>query len=310
MIKVQNLSKKYGPHTALENVEFTIPDGKVVGFLGPNGAGKSTTMKILTGLMKPTTGSVLLDGHDISENPLEVQKRIGYLPEIPPLYDDMTVREYLKFVCELKQVEKSKIKEYVEDTISKVKLGEVAHRLIAKLSKGYRQRVGLAQAIVSKPKFVILDEPTSGFDPQQVSEFKSLIKSLAGQCTVFLSSHILADVESICSEIIVLNKGHVIAQGSYTDIQKKWKQRHQVRVQVDRPAPDWDKALQSIDGVTGVRVSEDGTSVVIEHTKDDVTNEVLQLAMQHGLRILNVDNQAQNLEELFLDLTKNKESAP
>lgn len=310
MIKVQNLSKKYGPHTALENVEFTIPDGKVVGFLGPNGAGKSTTMKILTGLMKPTTGSVLLDGHDISENPLEVQKRIGYLPEIPPLYDDMTVREYLKFVCELKQVEKSKIKEYVEDAIFKVKLTEVAHRVIAKLSKGYRQRVGLAQAIVSKPKFVILDEPTSGFDPQQVSEFKSLIKSLAGQCTVFLSSHILADVESICSEIIVLNKGHVIAQGSYTDIQKKWKQKHQVRVQVDRPAPDWDEALKKIDGVTGVRVSEDGTSVVIEHTKDDVTNEILQLAMQQGLRILNVDNQAQNLEELFLDLTKNKESAP
>lgn len=310
MINVVDISKHYGPHVALERVSFVVPHGRVVGFLGPNGAGKSTTMRILTGLMKPSTGSVVIDGMDISQKTIEVQKIMGYLPDIPPLYDDMTVREYLSFVCALKQVDHKLISSYVDEAIARVNLSEVAHRLNLKLSKGFRQRVGLAQAIVAKPKVVILDEPTSGFDPQQVSEFKALIKSLTGQCTIFLSSHQLADVESICSEIIVLNKGQLIAQGSFVDIQKKWKQRNQLRVKVDRAAPGWEDQLSKIPGVTSVVISSDGTLATIDHGQQDVTNKVLQSAMQQGLRILNVDNQLQNLEELFLDLTRNTGAQP
>lgn len=307
MIKVENLSKNYGPYAALKKVDFSISQGKVVGFLGPNGAGKTTTLKILMGLMRPTSGRVFIDGQNISQHRLEVQTKVGYLPDVAPLYDDMTVTEYLSFVCALKKVDQLKIKNLVDEILIKTHLTDVAHRMNGKLSKGFRQRVGLAQALVAKPKVVILDEPTSGFDPQQISEFKHLIKSLEGQTTVLLSSHQLADVESICSDVIVLHRGEVVTSGSFTDIQKKWKQNQQLKIQVDRSAQDWKTELLKISGVVMVHLDSQGTTVFIDHGAHEITNEVLQSAIQQGLRILNVEQQKQSLEELFLDLTKPQE---
>ncbi|HVK60847.1 MAG TPA: ABC transporter ATP-binding protein, partial [Bdellovibrionales bacterium] len=207
MIEVENLTKSYGPHRAIDGLSFKIKKGEVVGFLGPNGAGKTTTMKIITGFMAPTEGSVRVAGFDVFEDPIEVKKRIGYLPETPPVYGEMTVESYLRFVANLKGVEKSRVSELVERSMEKTDLTSVRRRLIQNLSKGYRQRVGISQALVSDPEVLILDEPTVGLDPRQVAEVRSLIKELAGHHTIILSTHILPEVQASCEKIIIIDRG-------------------------------------------------------------------------------------------------------
>ncbi|RYZ64994.1 MAG: ABC transporter ATP-binding protein, partial [Proteobacteria bacterium] len=214
MIQVDQLTKNYGPHRAVDSLSFSVRKGEVVGFLGPNGAGKTTTMKIITGFMAASSGSVRVGGYDVFENPIEVKRKIGYLPETPPVYGEMTVESYLKFVARLKGVEKSRLKSLVDRAIEKTDLGSVRKRLIQNLSKGYRQRVGISQALVSDPEVLILDEPTVGLDPRQVAEVRSLIKELAGQHTIILSTHILPEVQASCQRIVIINKGKIVMQDS------------------------------------------------------------------------------------------------
>ena len=213
MIEVKNLTKQYGSNLALNHISFSLEEGTILGFLGPNGAGKSTTMNIITGYISPTEGSITVDGFDTLENPLEAKKRIGYLPEIPPLYTDMTVKEYLNFMYDLKKVKLPR-KEHIEEICSLVKIDDVYHRLIANLSKGYRQRVGIAQALLGNPPVLILDEPTVGLDPKQIIEIRNLIKGLGRKHTVILSSHILSEVQAVCERVIVINRGSIVADGT------------------------------------------------------------------------------------------------
>ncbi len=211
MIEVKNLTKKFGPHTAVNNISFVVNDGEIVGFLGPNGAGKTTTMNMMTGFISSTEGSVKINGFDILENPIKAKQHLGYLPDVPPVYGDMTVSEYLHFVCDLKKVKKSDRNFMITDILNTTQLKDVKDRLIKNLSKGYRQRVGLAQALVGNPDVLILDEPTSGLDPKQIIEMRELIKKLGKKHTVILSSHILNEVSEICDKIIIINKGKIVS---------------------------------------------------------------------------------------------------
>ena len=220
MIEVSGLTKKYGSRYAIEDVSFSINAGEVVGLLGPNGAGKSTTMKILTGYMSPTSGTAKICGYDVFSDPLEVKKRIGYLPENPPLYLDMTVQDYLVYAAQLKSVPSKLCISYVQEALQKTQLTEVKNRIIKNLSKGYKQRVGVAQAIVSKPEVLVLDEPTVGLDPKQVTEIRDLINSLKHQHTIIVSTHILSEVEATCSKIVIIHQGKIVAQELIENIQK------------------------------------------------------------------------------------------
>ena len=220
MIELRHVTKRYGAVEALHDVSFRAPEGQIVGLLGQNGAGKSTTLNILTGYLPPTSGQVLVDGMDLLQNARECKRLIGYLPEKPPLYDEMTVRSYLRFVCELKEVQKSAIAAHVEDIIRTCGLSEVAHRLIGHLSKGYRQRVGVAQALLGSPKLIILDEPTVGLDPAQVIELRRLIRELGRTHTVILSSHILSEVKAVCDKALILSQGHLAAVVDLTEEQR------------------------------------------------------------------------------------------
>ena len=210
MIEVRNLVKKYGNHTAVDNLSFTVKDGQVYGFLGPNGAGKSTTMNIIIGYLSATDGEVIINGHNIFEEPEEAKKCIGYLPEIPPLYSDMTVKEYLQFVAELKKVPKKERAEQIEKAMQMTNIVDMQHRLMKHLSKGYKQRVGLAQAIIGFPEIIILDEPTVGLDPKQIIEIRDLIKELSKEHTIILSSHIMQEISAVCDHVLIINKGHII----------------------------------------------------------------------------------------------------
>ena len=220
MIEVRNLVKKYGSHMAVNHLNFTIEKGKIYGFLGPNGAGKSTTMNMITGYIASTEGEILIDGHNILEEPEEAKKKIGYLPEIPPLYVDMTVSEYLKFVAELKSIPKEKRSGNINEVMSTTKLQSVKDRLIKNLSKGYRQRVGLAQALLGYPEIIILDEPTVGLDPKQIIEIRDLIKSLGNKHTVILSSHILSEVSAVCDHVLIIDKGKLVASDTPENLSK------------------------------------------------------------------------------------------
>lgn len=222
MIEVKGLTKKYGPHTAIEDLNFTIEKGNVYGFLGPNGAGKSTTMNIMTGCLALTEGTVLVDGFDIVKNPVEAKKRIGYLPEIPPVYLDMTVEEYLLFVAKVKGVEKEELKNQVESALARTKTTGVKGRLIKHLSKGYRQRVGIAQAIIGNPEIIILDEPTVGLDPKQIIEIRELIRDLGKTHTVILSSHILSEIKSVANRMLIISRGKIVENDTAENIEKKY----------------------------------------------------------------------------------------
>lgn len=311
MIQVTGLSKKYGSHVAVSNVSFTVNDGEILGFLGPNGAGKSTTMNILTGYLSPTTGSVLIDGYDILENPNEAKMRIGYLPEQPPLYLDMTVKEYLGFIYDLKKVKFPK-DPHINEICRLVKIEDVKGRLIKNLSKGYKQRVGLAQALVGNPDVLILDEPTVGLDPKQIIEIRSLITELGKNHTVILSSHILSEIQAVCERIIVINHGRLIADGNPEELSKALSDDHALTVRVGGPKTEVAKLISTISGVSkvtclGVHEQSSNDFVVELDGKADIRRELFSRLADRKWPLLMMKTNEMSLEQIFLRLTEMSE---
>lgn len=309
MIQVENLVKRYGNHTAVDGLSFTVEKGQIYGFLGPNGAGKSTTMNIMTGYIAASSGTVLIDGHDILKEPLKAKKCIGYLPEIPPLYTDMTVWEYLLFVAELKKVPGKERMDHVEEIIEKIKLTQVEDRLIKNLSKGYKQRVGLAQALIGYPEVIILDEPMVGLDPKQIIEMRDLIKGLAKEHTIILSSHILSEVSAICDHIMIIAKGKLVASGSPEELQEKMQAKAELEVLVLGKQKQIEKTLQALDMVdayTFEEGKEEGSLLIRISAKDnaDIRKELSVALSGAGLPILSMNRMEKSLEDIFLEVTE------
>lgn len=309
MIEVRDLCKVYGQRKAIDNLNFTVNKGEVVGFLGPNGAGKSTTMKIITGFMAPSHGSAKVAGYDVFENPIEVKRHIGYLPETPPVYTDMYVQDYLAFVAQLKGVEKNKINQLVNRAIEKTNLGPVQKRLIGNLSKGFRQRVGIAQALVSNPEVLILDEPTVGLDPKQVAEIRDLIKELRGHHTIILSTHILPEVQATCERIIIIHQGKIVAQDSLTNLSMRMTGSRKVSVKVRRPSEDMQSMLS---GIAGVQKVERGNStqdwILDTKESEDVVEEIASRIVQKNMGLVEISSAKADLEDIFLKLTYGQEA--
>ncbi len=303
MIEVKDLSKTYGDRPAIRGLNFTVQKGEVVGFLGPNGAGKSTTMKIITGYMAPSSGEVKVAGFDVFEDPIEVKRRIGYLPETPPVYTDMYVKDFLRFVANLKGVPRDKVTAMVNASLEKTGLGDVQGRLIGNLSKGFRQRVGLAQALVSDPEILILDEPTVGLDPKQVSEMRSLIKSLKGQHTIILSTHILPEVQANCEKVIIINGGRIVAEDSLSGLSKRMSGGgHSVTVKVRRNQDAVAKTLAAVAGV--LRVKNSGNFIEVEcDGSEDSVEKVAAHVVASGAGLVELQVQALALEDIFIKLT-------
>ena len=308
MIKVTGLSKRYGTHLAVDNVNFEIKKGEVIGFLGPNGAGKSTIMNILTGYLSMTQGKVEIDGFDVSEYPEEAKKRIGYLPEIPPLYIDMKVREYLNFIYDLKKVSFPK-KPHIDEILKLVKIDNVQNRLIKNLSKGYRQRVGLAQALVGNPDVLILDEPTVGLDPKQIIEIRNLIARLGKNHTIILSSHILSEIQAVCKRVIIINKGQLIADDDAEVLSKKLSNDKSLTARIIAPERDMLDALRTVKGVKEVVAlgkKEDGAfDYHIEPENGaDIRAAVFDRVVDRGKTLLSLSSNSVSLEQIFLRLTE------
>ncbi len=306
MIEVRNLVKKYGNILAVDDLNFTVEDGQIYGFLGPNGAGKSTTMNIITGCLAATSGEVLIDGHDIFKEPRAAKALIGFLPEQPPLYPDMTPREYLDFVAEMKGVRKAERSQQVEAVIEKTGLLEVQDRLIKNISKGYKQRVGLAQAIIGDPKVIILDEPTVGLDPAQIIETRSLIKSLSESHIVIFSSHILSEVSEICSRILIISDGRLVAEDTAENLESRFVTTPVLTVSIKGDADAVCAGLQTLEGITDMQIAEGAngtTDVVLTCEKGVDLKEPLALAMlQNGCLILRLEESRASLEDAFMEL--------
>ena len=309
MIEVKNLVKNYGKYEAVKGISFKVDTGEVVGFLGPNGAGKSTTMNIITGYISASSGEVSIDGFDILKNPKEAKKRIGYLPEIPPLYTDMTVTEYLEFVADLKGIKKNEIKPMLADIMDKIKITHVSGKVIKNLSKGYRQRVGLAQALVGYPEVLILDEPTVGLDPKQIIEIRDVIKDLSKTHTIILSSHILSEVSAVCNRVIIINKGRVIAVDTPERLSDNLGQNSiKVKVKGDRDAVL--SAFKEDTAFTSAEeeyTNEDGTvELVIKGAENtDPREAAFDNAVRNGFKLLMLKSDKMSLEEVFLQVTEN-----
>jgi ABC-2 type transport system ATP-binding protein len=299
MIEVQNLTKKYGELTAVRNLSFKVEEGKIWGLLGPNAAGKTTTMRILTGYLPATDGRAFVAGFDVFEQPDEVKKVIGYLPEIVPLYPEMTVSGYLEFVAEIKQVQSAKRKEAVGSALRSAALEDVRGRLIKNISRGFKQRVGIAQALIHDPKVLILDEPTVGLDPAQIREIRELIKGLRGERTVMLSTHILAEVTQVCDGVVIINEGQLMAAGSLEDLTASFRTKDGVVVRFRKAGPEAAELVRRIPGVDGV--AADGDELRVEWAPGrDLRDEVTRLAVEKGLGLQEMRPVAMNLEELYL----------
>ena len=313
MIEVEHLTKNYGLVTAIRDVSFSVAAGQIVGFLGPNGAGKSTAMRILACFMPASSGTARVAGHDVFRESMEVRRRIGYLPESVPLYTDMRVAPYLDFVAEVKGVPRAERRRKVADVMDRCMVADVQNRLIGKLSKGYRQRVGLAQAIVSDPEVLILDEPTIGLDPKQITEIRSLIKSLAGQHTVILSTHILPEVSILCDAVIILNKGAIVAQGPIDALVEQFFPTARVEVEIVGPSAAVRDRIRAIPGVLSVQdqagTNGDGRYVVEAARGRDVRAEIFQLAAQQRWDLLELKRVGMTLEEVFIRVVAGEEAA-
>jgi len=308
LIKIENLTKRYGQHIAVDNLNFTVNEGEVVGFLGPNGAGKSTTMNIITGYISATEGTVTVDGYDILDNPEEVKKRIGYMPELPPLYVDMTVKEYLDFVFEIKKANTKNKKQEMERIMELVKITDVQNRLIKNLSKGYKQRVGLAQALVGNPPVLILDEPTVGLDPKQIIEIRNLIKDLGRKHTVILSSHILPEVSAVCERVIIINKGRIVASDTPENLSKRLGESSKLSIRIAANEKQAVKVLRDVPGIKYVEAQgvkePDTVDVWVEAEKDiDVRRPIFNALSRAGYPILQMKSMDLTLEEIFLQVT-------
>jgi ABC-2 type transport system ATP-binding protein len=307
MIEVKNLTKQYGDKRGVDNISFTVKEGEILGFLGPNGAGKSTTMNILTGYLSATDGVAKIGDFDILENPMEAKKCIGYLPEQPPLYLDMTVKEYLNFIYDLKHCKLPR-EHHIEQVCSVVKIKNVYHRLIKNLSKGYKQRVGLAQALIGNPKVLILDEPTVGLDPKQIIEIRNLIKGLSAQHTIILSSHILPEVQAVCDRIVVINEGKLVADDTESNLSNKLTKDKRFTVRIEGDLEAIMKVLDKVEQIKSIvehGEKEDGVfEFVIEGVEEsDVRREVFDSVTAAGFRILELRPTEMSLEDIFLKLT-------
>jgi ABC-2 type transport system ATP-binding protein len=308
MVKIQNLTKYYGEIKAIEDVSFNVSKGEILGFLGPNGAGKTTTMNILTGYIPSTSGTVRVDGYEIMEEPREVKKRIGYMPELPPLYMDMTVTDFLDFCSALKEVDKKEWKSQKDDIMELVKITHVRHRLIRNLSKGYRQRVGLAQALVGAPDVLVLDEPTVGLDPKQIIEIRKLIKALGKNHTIILSSHILPEVSAVCERVVIINEGKIVAIDKPSELSKNLGDYSRFTMTIAGPEKKVKELLQQIYGVKYIEVQsnikDDEYSYIIEADKDlDIRRPVFHKLAEVGYPILELKSLSLSLEDVFLQLT-------
>ena len=311
MIEIQNVSKRYGNKLAVNDVSFTIKKGEILGFLGRNGAGKSTTMNIVTGYISASSGRVLLDGHDILEEPREVKRRIGYLPEMPPLYMDMTVDEYLKFVCAIKDVKPSYVKSHLDDITELIRITDVRKRLIKNLSKGYKQRVGMAQALVGNPEVVIMDEPTVGLDPKQIIEIRKLIKQLGEDHTIVLSSHILNEVADVCERVVIINQGKIVAQDTLDNLTKNISDTSRFRLRIAGAERDVYKAIRDIPGTRSVDEmgckEPDSYDFLVEADRGaDIRRPLFNQMAKMGCPILMLRPMDIELEDIFLQLTTDK----
>jgi len=313
LIEAISLAKHYGSLVAIQDVSFTVEKGEIVGFLGPNAAGKTTTMRILTGYMPPTSGTARIAGFDVVEQPLEVRRRIGYLPENVPLYEDMTVRDYLSYMGTLRGVPRRDLSRRVAEVMDAVKLDDCADTLIFKLSKGYRQRVGLAQALVHRPEVLILDEPTVGLDPGQVIEVRQLIKSLGGQHTVILSTHILSEASAVCGRVIIIHEGRIVAADTPENLTRRLRGSQRILLEVRGPADEVASLVRSVEGVVHVEASEnrDGTAnLVVDAVPDrEVRESIAGAVVNAGWGLRKLQPVSMSLEDVFLKLTRDEELA-
>lgn len=312
LIEVKNLVKKYGNNVAVDNLSFTVEEGQIYGFLGPNGAGKSTTMNIITGYIASTSGQVLVNGHDILEEPEAAKKNIGYLPEIPPLYMDMTVLEYLTFVAELKKIAKTEKNKMIQEIMNLVKIDDMCNRLIKNLSKGYRQRVGLAQALIGYPEVIILDEPTVGLDPKQIIEIRDLIKSLGKKHTIILSSHILSEVSAVCDYVMIISHGKLVASDSTENLGKLALKENTLEVTVKGTKEDAEDVLMNMEILSDQEYSvtqRQNESDLIIKTKEniDVRENLFYELARRNMPIMKMIVNSKSLEDVFLKLTDTSE---
>jgi len=321
MIKVEGLTKRYARNVAVDHISFEVEKGQIVGFLGPNGAGKTTTMRMLTCFMPPTEGSAEVAGFDVRENPMEVKRRIGYLPETPPVYPEMEVIEYLDFVGRIKGVPKASLKSRIDEVMQKTAVTDVRNKEIGKLSKGYRQRVGLAQAIVHNPDVLILDEPTSGLDPHQIIETRDLIKGLSGDHTIILSTHILPEVEATCQRVMIINRGKLVAQDTMENLSSRLHGAETVAVEVlphdGTASPEWVRSvherLEKVAGVSRV-IARDAKDARARFTVESqqgshVRPELAKAVIESGWQLNELHGMGLSLEEIFLELTASKSEA-
>ena len=308
MIEVKNLTKCYGKHLAVDNLSFTVEKGQIYGFLGPNGAGKSTTMNIMTGYLGATKGEVLIDGHDILKEPEEAKRCIGYLREQPPLYLEMTVMEYLRFAAELKKIPKEDMEIQIEKAMRLTRLSDVRGRLISNLSKGYKQRVGLAQAILGFPEIIILDEPTVGLDPKQIIEIRELIRKLAKEHTVILSSHILAEIREVCDYILIIARGKLVASDTPENLENSKSGTGHIEIEVRREQKEVERVLDRIDQVKRVEYTllEDGTvrAQIEAKGSGDIRERIFHAFADQKMPLLTLKLNKSTLEEIFLELTQ------
>lgn len=312
MIQVENLVKKYGKRTAVDGLSFTVEKGQIYGFLGPNGAGKSTTMNIMTGYIAATSGTVKINGYDILRQPLKAKQCIGYLPEIPPLYTDMTVWEYLMFVAKLKKVSRKNCYEHVDAVIEKIQLDEVADRMIRNLSKGYKQRVGLAQALIGDPEVLILDEPMVGMDPRQIIEMRDLLKGLASEHTIILSSHILSEISAVCDHIMIISHGRLAASGSPEELQEKMQTQAELDLTVCAGREEVEAVLSAVEDIEAYSFEEADTPenirvLITERSQTDIRKMLSVRLAGAGIPILSMNRKERSLEDIFLELTESEE---
>lgn len=313
MIEVKNVVKKYGDFTAVENINFNIKEGEIVGLLGPNGAGKSTTMNMLTGFIEPTEGEIIINGYDITKKSQKAKKQIGYMPEGVPLYNDLTVKEFVSYMADLKMISKRDKKENIRKVIEQTNLSDVQNKLIRNLSRGYKQRVSMAGALVGAPKILILDEPTVGLDPKQITEIRTLIKSLGKSHTIILSSHILSEVSQICEKVIIINKGKIIAIASPKELEEKVKNENSVQVTIEEKEKDIEKITKSIKEVKQIKFvkdNEDGTKeyLIISEENTDIRKEIFEKYAKEDITIYELKKQEATLEDAFMKLIEgNKE---
>ena len=306
MIKIDRVTKIFGHTVAVKNISFEVKKGEILGFLGPNGAGKTTTMRIITGYFPPTNGNAYVAGHSVLDDPLSVKRRIGYVPENPSMYRDMRVNEYLRFVGAIKGVKRSLLKESIEKSVQLCALESVVHKRIKELSKGFRQRVALGQALVNDPPVLVLDEPTSGLDPKQIHEIRELIKSMAGKRTIILSTHILPEVSMTCNKVVIINEGKIVAVDTTENIGRSFTHTNQIEVTVQGPSDRIVENLTKMDGIKGVDHKE--MSYIIDVEKDtDLRAEIAKKIVENGFDLLELKRKSLSLEDIFLKLVIKEE---